>query len=208
MLLVQQELTNTARFALWKVEEPLSFFLTQTPYDEAYFTAIHHPEKQLEFGASRYLAAQLSQQASKALIHKHPNRMPYFTQLGLQVSLSHTHGLVAAIVSADYPVGIDVEKINERMLRIRKRFIHDVELPMHLPESEEQQIARCWCIKEAVFKWLQESNITFITDFVIEKWEHEAATVKISTPKTRQQVVVQSALWMDYAYAYCFEAHR
>jgi len=203
-LQVQQVILSAfTKLAIWKIEEPLPFFLDQTPYDALYFSTIHHPEKQLEFAASRYLAAQLSGFPANALIQKHPNRMPYFTNLPQQVSLSHTHGMVAAMVSTSNAVGIDIEKIDVRMLRIRQRFIHDNELPVHLNESAINQIARCWCVKEAVFKALKEHSITFITDFIIVKWEGETAWVQVKTPQTNQLINVPTFLLNDYAVAYC-----
>jgi phosphopantetheinyl transferase len=202
-LLIQEiQLKAATRLGIWKLEEPVAFFLNQIPFDEPYFASIHHPEKQLEFAGSRFLAAYLSGNLNAALIYKNEFRLPYFKNLPLQVSLSHTHGFTAAIVSAYKQVGIDIEKVDARMNRVRKRFLNDHELPIHLSEVELVQIARCWCVKEAVFKCLQEHNITFITDFVIEKWEHEIAFVKIKTPHTDMLLPVYTLKLEDYALAY------
>lgn len=96
---------------------------------------------------------------------------PYFVgDDSRYLSISHTNDYVAAIVD-DKPVGIDIERIGNRVERVKSRY---------LQESEEALIAStpdplvslhlAWSAKEAAFKILGEEfydlqNLTCIRGF-------------------------------------------
>ena len=61
-------------------------------------------------------------------------------------------------------VGLDIEIISEKPLRLTSKFISN---DSHNPLSEEKATL-IWCCKEAVFKWHQKGNVDFITDIKIK----------------------------------------
>jgi 4'-phosphopantetheinyl transferase EntD len=77
------------------------------------------------------------------------------------ISISHTHDYVAIALHPTRRVGIDIETIQERALRIAPRFMSESELAQLPPEEEllpdgtaSRAIAihMTWSIKEAVYK--------------------------------------------------------
>ena len=46
---------------------------------------------------------------------------------GYHISISHTLGYVAVILSRDYEVGVDIEYVSDRVNRISSRFLRDDE---------------------------------------------------------------------------------
>ena len=79
---------------------------------------------------------------------------------GKHISISHSHSFSAIAVS-DEIIGIDLEQLKEKTLKIAPRFM-DVSHLNNL--SHEEQIMKAtvvWGIKEAVFKIKNEKGISF-----------------------------------------------
>jgi len=76
------------------------------------------------------------------------------------ISISHSHEF-SAIVISDKKIGIDLEKLKDKTLKIAPRYM-DIS---HLEElSEEEKIVKAtivWGIKETIFKIKNESGISF-----------------------------------------------
>lgn len=89
-----------------------------------------------------------------------------FLKDGRHISISHSHDF-SAIVLSNQNIGIDLELVKEKVLRIAPRFM-DVSHLANLSESDKMKKATIvWGIKEAVFKLKNEAGISF-TDHVFE----------------------------------------
>lgn len=75
---------------------------------------------------------------------------------GMEISLSHTKGWAAMILSDYHCVGIDIEYVSERVNRVASRFIR--------PDEESETLAKrliTWSAKETVYKLLSSENLQF-----------------------------------------------
>lgn len=83
-----------------------------------------------------------------------------FLKDGKHISISHSHEF-SAIVLSDENIGIDLELVKEKVLRIAPRFM-DISHLDNLSEQEKMQKATVvWGIKEAIFKVKNETGISF-----------------------------------------------
>lgn len=83
-----------------------------------------------------------------------------FLKDGKHISISHSHEF-SAIVLSDENIGIDLELVKEKVLRIAPRFM-DITHLENLSEQEKMQKATVvWGIKEAIFKVKNETGISF-----------------------------------------------
>ena len=87
---------------------------------------------------------------------------------GYHISISHTIGYVAIILSKDFEVGIDIEYVSDRVSRITSRYLRSDE---SFTDLRSQLIA--WCAKETLYKLfseehlaLQEMKVNFALDHV------------------------------------------
>lgn len=79
---------------------------------------------------------------------------------GTHISISHSFGF-AAIVLSDANIGIDLEQIKEKIVRLAPRFM-DVSHLENLSESDTMKKATVvWGVKEAIFKLKNEVGISF-----------------------------------------------
>jgi 4'-phosphopantetheinyl transferase len=76
------------------------------------------------------------------------------------ISISHSHGFSAIIIS-DQEVGIDLEILKEKVLRIAPKFM-DVSHLQNLSHKDQIKKATIiWGIKEAIFKIKNQKGISF-----------------------------------------------
>ena len=58
-----------------------------------------------------------------------------FLEKGGFISISHSKSLIGLAWSFDYNIGIDIEEIHERILKVEQRFIHEDEIQIDNVES-------------------------------------------------------------------------
>lgn len=93
------------------------------------------------------------------IIRNHPSGRPFLKDKSYRISISHTHGYVAILLSNKYYVGIDIETISNRVARVVDKFISPEEYIN--PSNEIIHQLLHWSAKETLFKIMKESNIDF-----------------------------------------------
>jgi len=162
----QQEIDNTTRLAVWKIEEDEPFFLQHVPLQRE----ISHPHKRLQHLAGRYLLQYLFPDFPVSLIKIADTRKPYLENEAYHFSISHCSNYAAAIVSKSKRVGVDIEVPTVKVEKIKHKFLHEEELNWQMAtetannQSTNQltnQLTLLWSAKEAVFKWWSYGNVDF-----------------------------------------------
>jgi phosphopantetheinyl transferase len=170
------------KLGIWKIEEQMSFFADQIPFQS---TALH-ASRQTQQLATRYLLSVLKEDFPFAEIQINQAGKPFIADNKLQFNLSHTHSLAVAILSDTKPVGVDAEKINSRVLKIQHKFINEVEAANVVARTEAEQISiltKYWTIKEAVYKWWGKGSVDFANDICIQSNAHGEEVVKVNFKK-------------------------
>jgi phosphopantetheine--protein transferase-like protein len=67
------------------------------------------------------------------------------------VSITHSGNWMGIQVSKKSEVGIDIEKIHDRILKIKDRFLSEKEIK-EVCSGEIEKMTLCWSAKEAIFK--------------------------------------------------------
>ena len=75
---------------------------------------------------------------------------------GWHISISHTKGYAAVLLSKSHEVGIDIEYVSERVKRIADRFLR----PDEQAENTIDLLLH-WCAKEAIYKLYSELDLKF-----------------------------------------------
>ena len=86
-----------------------------------------------------------------ARLRHRPSGAPYLEPPVPGFSISHTRGMVAIAVSDKGPVGVDVERVSHKVLRVRNRFLSPEELALIADDDVTANIV-AWTAKEAMFK--------------------------------------------------------
>jgi len=159
--------TNAFKLAVWKIEEQASFF-EETIH---YVPQAVHAGRRLQQLATRFLLKQLNKDFPIETIVTNESGKPFLPTQDLQFNLTHTTDLAAVIISDLNGVGIDAEKIDQRVLKIEHKFLNIEERESLKALTEIEKISRLtlyWTIKEAVYKWWGRGGIDFANDILIE----------------------------------------
>ena len=85
---------------------------------------------------------------------------------GQHISISHSKNLAAIIISKT-KVGLDIEQISDKPLRLSLKFI-STKAHQNLTQEKATLI---WCCKEAIFKWHQKGDLDFKKDIKINEFD-------------------------------------
>ncbi len=123
--------------------------------------------RQFEFLATRFLLSIIC--GAEAEIAYHATGRPYLCGEDAPcISISHTKGYVA-IALCDAPIGIDIEHISTRQLRLRQRFMADAEWKQALQYATPEMVAAIgWSAKEALYKLVDEPGVSLCEGLACE----------------------------------------
>ncbi len=147
---------NNCIISLWEINETLDA-LMQLSANRKIPDFINEKRKK-EHLTSRLLLNKIS-----------PNTTISYNEFGapildnnLHISISHSKNFVAIIIS-EQQVGMDIEAISEKALRLAPKFVSE----KTRTTLNKEKATLIWCLKEAVFKWHQKGKVDFIKDIII-----------------------------------------
>ena len=157
----QQQINETTRLGIWKIEESEAFFKSSVPQHRD----VTHPHKRLQHLAGRFLLRFLYPDFPYELIQIADTRKPYLPDAQYHFSISHCGDYAAAIVSCDKRVGIDIEIPVEKIMRIMHKFLspeeHEIFSLIDPDENKTPFATLLWSAKECVFKWYGDGGVDF-----------------------------------------------
>ncbi|MFC2759504.1 4'-phosphopantetheinyl transferase family protein [Hallella multisaccharivorax] len=103
--------------AIWQMTESLESLPRPTQIDYGKYGSPHRLQEIL----TEYLLLQKLTGQQGLVINHRPNGAPLVN--GYHVSITHTKGWAAMMLSEDHSVGIDIEYISDRVDRITSRFL-------------------------------------------------------------------------------------
>lgn len=158
---------------VWKISEKLSFFSESlTEQEKQELSQIPNPNKQLEFVAVRHLARIVCEENLGIVyqgISKDENGKPYFYEISYEISISHCLPYVAIALHPSQSVGVDIEKEQEKLLRVAPRVFSEKE--MIFCKNDLRKTCILWSSKEALYKIYAKKGLTFQTDLLVENFD-------------------------------------
>ena len=148
------------------------------------YSNISHPEKRKEWASSRkaiFDALQSLHIPYPGFFKDEHGKSQAMTGGGF-VSLTHTSGYAAAIFHRNTPVGIDMDHIREKILRIGFRFLDASELDYLEKDPLHYTIA--WSAKESIFKCQGKKGVSFRENILLEPFDSKASIIKGKIPVT------------------------
>lgn len=104
------------------------------------------------------------------------NGKPYLLQPKKNISISHSKEYVA-IAIAEKSIGIDIEKIDKRILKLKEKILNSREANRFVA-ADERVLHIIWGIKESVYKQ-QDEEINYLEDIEVKKIDENTAEVQV-----------------------------
>ena len=186
----QQQINESTRLGVWKIEETEEFFKANVPQHRA----VTHPHKRLQHLAGRFLLQYLFPDFPYELIQIADTRKPFLPDEQYHFSISHCGDFAAAIVSKDNRVGIDIEIPTEKISRIMYKFLSAKEHELfHLIQPDNDRIpfsTLLWSAKESVFKWYGDGGVDFRKEIQLKKQHEGNETIESLFSKNSSELII------------------
>ena len=167
--------SSKTRYVLWEITENYETLFSGIELDFKSKQLLSQKKSEThknQFLAVRYLLKYLSID----LLNLNYNSLgnPFFEN-SYKISISHS-GVYVAVIISDTDVGIDIETINERVLKIKSKFL-ETELKYPIELNTETSLVY-WNIKESVFKALEKPGIDFKKNILVPPLNMKKNVVK------------------------------
>jgi len=204
----QQNINETTHYAIWRIEEPLSYFEEEMNL----MVDIQNEERKIQHLAVRWLLALMMPEIELATIKVAENGKPYIPGAGFHFSLSHCKGFAACAISETKPIGIDIEILHDRITKVAHKFLHEEEKNLVSALSQDAQLNQLgfyWAAKEAMYKQYEKNGIDFSQHFKIPEGALQKEGIvpaQINHQGNRSEVQVQYLFKDNFVCTVCFES--
>ena len=167
--------SSKSRYVLWEITENYETLFAGIELDSNSKQLLSQKKSEThknQFLAVRYLLKYLSIDLHN--LNYDSFGKPFFEN-NYKISISHS-GLYVAIIISDSAVGIDIETINDRILKIKSKFL-ETELNYPL-ELNIETLLVYWNIKESVFKAVDKTGIDFKENILVPPLDMKKNMVK------------------------------
>lgn len=154
MSLAYKEECKHGIWGIWKMDEETDADFGPM-LDASLVTAIRQqfpnsPHRRMERLCTRALLQRLTGLTG---VDYHPSGSPFLTGDSRHISISHTKGYAAVIVSTER-TGIDIERYSDRVARVAPRFMHSDEQALPYLGTDVWSLLLHWSAKETLYKFL------------------------------------------------------
>ncbi|GEO06438.1 siderophore biosynthesis protein [Adhaeribacter aerolatus] len=129
---------------------------------------------------------------------------PIFPEEKYQVSITHSHTLVGVILAKGHKVGIDIEIISPKVMRVVDKFMCGPEIEDAGGNLEKTLVY--WSAKETLYKLYSKKKLIFKDHLLVEPFAlHNtgALTTLVKTPGTENTFTVYYEHLNGYILTYC-----
>ena len=127
-----------------------------TDGEKEYYFTFQHEHRRQEFVATRVLRHRIF-----GFEHIHYNELgaPYIKGEGF-ISISHTKGTIGIGFCKNFQIGLDLERISSKAVRIAPKFLNEKE-KYWLDIHSEEMMTKAWSAKETLYKIAGRKKIDF-----------------------------------------------
>lgn len=162
-----RNISNHSAYAIWRVSDSVETLYLLLEEDAPVEIEKYHPNKKIEFLASRILMRRLCEYLKVPYqgMWKDECGKPHLLKSQCHISISHSYPYVVCMVDQQQPCGIDIEAPREKLIRIKNKFLNHSE--QIVLERNIDLLCQYWCAKESLYKLYGRKNLSFAKDINI-----------------------------------------
>lgn len=134
--------------------------------EQKYIEELSSARRKIERATAIWLSRQLAGHFNS--IYYDEFKKPHFTEANYFLSFSHTNNYAASIVHPEKRVGIDIEKIDNKALKVASKFLNMNEYKILSKQFDKELFATVyWAAKEALYKLHGKKSLIFATQILV-----------------------------------------
>ena len=90
------------------------------------------------------------------------------------ISISHSDEIVTILISKEDGIGVDVEKIKNKVHSVTSKFLSTNEIRFFGRDTSTRQLTRACTAKEAIYKALRKPGISFSENIILDEFNDKA----------------------------------
>ena len=196
------------QLAVWKMDEDLDELLHESSLstaDLARANLFTHAPRKKEWICIRLLLKKLNWNFS---IGYHESGKPFLENSTAHISISHTKDFAGIIISNHATVGIDLERIHQRIEKIAHKFISGEEEKMLNGQNHLEKLFVIWGVKEVLFKMHSIGELQFKEHLAVMPFEFQLpgkANARISKDAFQKNFTLNYTMRDDLLITWCVE---
>jgi phosphopantetheinyl transferase len=115
-----------------------------------------------------------------------PIGAPYIEGEGF-ISISHAQQVVGLAFCKDFPIGLDLEPIRAKVLRVSSKFLSESE-KLELDTENVTEMIKVWSGKEALYKLAGRKGIIFAKELLLKRKTDMLWSGEINFPDVKKHV--------------------
>jgi len=163
------QINDECSLHLWRLDEELPELLHQVNlnrHDRNKIDGFGSLSRKMEFVATRALLQRVTEPSVQ--IQHDDHGKPHLVNSDLNISISHTKNYVGILLGKHHEIALDMEYLSERVLRIKKRFLSDLEIKHLSKKNELIHLYQHWCAKECLIKLYGKKDVHLINELKID----------------------------------------
>ena len=162
------------KLGIWKVEESIdelkhNLILNDEELD--FYNKLNKGKRNLHWLSSRVLLRELLETNRFIEVRGDSHGKPHLINFDFEISITHSYEYAAVILSKK-KVGIDIEIIKDKILKIALKFMNDRELEFVEGEDKIKKMYVIWCAKESIYKLHGKKELLFQDHIFVEPFDY------------------------------------
>ncbi len=144
-----------ARLGIWEITETTEELYRQarlTPSEQDFYKQLKSPLRQKHWLSYRLILPHLAEPDAVSGIAYDEFGKPYLENGAGQISVAHSGKYAVFIISKTNRVGIDIEAIQPKIVRLTHKFLTKEEMEYKFASRTTESLCVIWCAKEALYK--------------------------------------------------------
>ncbi len=185
-------------------EEELTEHTKLTDAERAYLESVQHPNRRKEWVAIRTFL-QNNMGFADCSVAYNEKGAPVLKNPDLNLSISHSSGKAAIVLSENKKVGVDIEVRANKVLRVVNKYLSEAEQNFLDRKFRDAHALVCWSAKECAYKIFDRPGTSFKENMRVKPFKldrYGSVIVKLFTDDGLRDYELMYEQHKDYVVAY------
>lgn len=172
----QKKIDLHTSFAVWKIEESIEELqskLQLKQHEEEFLQSIHHDKRKLHWLSTRCLLRTMLNTDGYIDCRSDDQGKPFLVNFSKHISISHSGDYAAVMISDQSEVGIDIEHMSPKIVKLAPKFLSTNELSFINKTHQVAHLYACWCAKEAIYKLHGKRGVSLLNDINLKPFTYQ-----------------------------------